>query len=80
TVTISGNQYQTLTFNARLNDTTLQYIPEVSADNTTWAATTVLMSSTPVNSDFQRVTYRDSVPITPQAARFIRLRVVRNAP
>jgi hypothetical protein len=80
TVTISGSQYQTLTFNARLGDSTLQYIPEVSADNTTWSATAILMSTTPVNADFQRVTYRDPVAIAADAARFIRLRVVRNAP
>ncbi|HTD87983.1 MAG TPA: hypothetical protein VK850_15520, partial [Candidatus Binatia bacterium] len=80
TMNIGGSQYQTLTFNARLADSTLQYIPEVSADNATWSATAVLVTSTPVNGDFQRVTYRDSVPITSVAARFMRLRVVRTSP
>lgn len=80
TVSTGGNQYQTLTFNARLNETSLQYITEVSADNATWLASTALVATTPVNTDFQRVTYRDTVPITSEAARFIRLRVVRNTP
>jgi len=80
TVNVGGNQYQTLTFNARVNETTLQYIPEVSADNATWAATAILVSTTPVNADFQRVTYRDSVAIAADSARFMRLRVARNTP
>jgi hypothetical protein len=79
-VTSGGNQYLTLTFNSRINEPLIQYIPEVSADNTTWSATTQRTASTPVNAVFERVTYRDSVPITSEAARFIRLRVVKNSP
>jgi hypothetical protein len=80
TVSSGGNQYQTLTFSSRINETLVQYIPEVSADNTTWSATAVRIASTPVNAQFERVTYRDPVPITSEAARFIRLRVVKNSP
>ncbi len=80
TLSTGGNQYLTLTFNARINEPTLQYLPEVSADNVTWSATAVLITSTPVNTDFSRLTYRDPVAITSAAARFIRLRVVKNSP
>ena len=80
TVNSGGNQYQTLTYNSRINDLLIQYITEVSADNVTWSATAVRVSSTPVNAEFERVTYRDPVAITSQGARFIRLRVVKNSP
>jgi len=80
TVNSGGNQYLTLTFNSRINEPLLQYLVEVSADNATWSATAQRVSTTPVNADFERVTYQDNVAITPQAARFIRLRVVKNGP
>ena len=76
----SPNQQQTLTFNARVNDRSLQYITEVSADNATWSPTATLIASTPVNIDFTRVTYRDPVAVTSLAARFVRLRVVATNP
>ncbi|PYI88063.1 MAG: hypothetical protein DME26_04240 [Verrucomicrobia bacterium] len=80
TVNSGGNQYLTLTFNSRINEPLLQYLVEVSADNATWSTTAQRVSNTPINSDFERVTWQDTVPITPQAARFIRLRVVKNGP
>ena len=80
TVNSGGNQYLTLTFNSRINEPLLQYIPEVSGDNVNWSAAAQRISTTPINADFERVTWQDTVPITPQAARFMRLRVVKNSP
>jgi hypothetical protein len=74
-VSDTGNRYLTLTFNARMNEPTLQYIPEVSPDGTTWSATAQRTANLPVNSEFAQVTYQDSVPIISDTARFIRLRV-----
>lgn len=79
-VNFGGNQYLTLTFNSRINEPLIQYIPEVSSDNAVWSATTQRTAVTPLNAEFERVTYQDTVPITSQAARFIRLRVVLNSP
>lgn len=80
TLDSGGNQFLTLTFNARIDESLVQYVTEVSADNALWAASTLRIAATPVNSEFERVTHRDTVPITPANARFIRLRVVKNSP
>jgi hypothetical protein len=74
-VTDTGNRYLTLAFNARINEPLLHYSPEVSSDNVTWSATAQRTANLPVNSEFAQVTYQDSVPITSDTARFIRLRV-----
>ncbi len=78
-----ANQYLTITFNRRLGDPQLQYFPEVSADQQTWSTGTgmVLQTSvTPLNTDFERVTFQDLVPVTPDTPRFMRLRVVLTQP
>jgi hypothetical protein len=38
------------------------------------------VSTTPLDVDFERVTYRDLTPITEIAPRFMRLRIVNNSP
>jgi Big-like domain-containing protein len=76
----SGNQYLTLTYNSRIAEPLLQYVTEVSADNVTWSATAQRTANIQVNPQFERVTYQDTVPITSETARFMRLRVVKNSP
>lgn len=76
--TISGQLYNTLTFNMRKNETAVQYIVEVSADNTTWLsgpANVILLRANDLSATLQSVTYRDAVPAT--QTRAIRLRITR---
>jgi hypothetical protein len=77
----SGNHYLTMQYKARVNAAALQlqYLPEVSADKITWysdSAHVLGLSVTPADDQFNWVTIRDSAPITPTTARFIRLHVV----
>jgi hypothetical protein len=83
TLAVSGNTYLTLTFQRRLTDPFLQYLPEVSPDQQSWTSgvsATMQVSTTPLDVDFERVTYRDLTPITEIAPRFMRLRIVNNSP
>ena len=80
---ITGSSYLTLQFLKRHNpvDFPLQYVPEVSADNKTWysdVANVIQVSVTPVDSQFDQVIVRDLTPVTSDAPRFIRLRIIQN--
>src|SRR5262249_37481116 len=77
----SGNRYLAMRFNRRVNAAALQlqYLPEVSADKATWYSdneNVLQLSVTPLNSEFDTVIVRDQTPITPAAARFIRLHII----
>lgn len=79
-----GNHYLAMQYKSRGNaaQLQLQYLPEVSADKTSWfsdAAHVFGVSVTPVDSEFNWVTVRDTTPITAAAARFIRLHVLSGA-
>jgi hypothetical protein len=77
----SGTRYLAMQFKRRVNAAALQlqYRPEVSADKATWNydnSNVLELSVTPSDSEFDWVTVRDVTPITPAAARFIRLDIV----
>jgi len=77
----NNNRYLAMKFKRRVNaaELQLQYVPEVSADKVNWysdAANVLLVSVTPADAAFDWVIVNDLTPLTPQAARFIHLRVV----
>jgi hypothetical protein len=78
----SGNKYLALGFKERTAaGLGLQYLPEVSGDKQTWYSdnTHVLgVSVSPVDTQFNWVIVRDTVPLTPTSPRFIRLTVLDN--
>lgn len=79
-VDVGGIKYSALTFSRRINESLLQYVPEVSADKQTWnfgPAFVQEVRTTPLNSTFQQVYCQDLTPVLPQAPRFIRLRVIK---
>jgi len=77
-----GSTYFHLTFLVRHSDPALIYIPEVTADFTTWfSGPTYFEHVAPdvvINADFTQVTYRYLVPVTSSsAAGFFRVKVER---
>ena len=59
----------------------IQYLPEVSGDKQTWysdASHVLPVSVTPIDSQFNWVTVRDVVPLSPTTPRFVRLTVLEN--
>jgi len=77
----NGIRYLAMKFKRRVNAAALQlqYIPEVSADKVNWfsdAGNVLEVSVTPADAAFDWVTVNDLTPITPEAARFIHLRVI----
>jgi hypothetical protein len=77
----NGNHYLAMKFKRRTNAAALhlQYLPEVTGDKLTWYSdnTHVLnVSVTPLDAQFDWVIVRDTTPITPAAARFIRLHII----
>jgi hypothetical protein len=78
----SGNKYLAMGFRQRIAaGLPLQYQPEVSGDKQTWysdAAHIFGVSLTPVDAQFNLVTVRDMVPLTPTTPRFIRLTIIEN--
>jgi hypothetical protein len=77
TLTLNNDSYLTLTFRRQLVAPELTYLPETSGTLTAdWAGDAVLVGNPISNSDgTETVTYRDSVPITSAAKRFMRLKV-----
>ncbi|HTL59116.1 MAG TPA: carboxypeptidase regulatory-like domain-containing protein [Candidatus Limnocylindrales bacterium] len=79
----AGSQYLVLQFKRR-HDTSafpLQYVPEVSADGTTWfsdGAHVTPLSVSAFDAQFDWVKVQDTSPVTSATPRFIRLRVVEN--
>jgi hypothetical protein len=79
-IDVSGTKYAGLSFNRRKNPAPLQYIPEVSADKTSWTSGSGSVRENSVQSldaTFERVNCQDLTPITAGVPRFIRLRVVK---
>ena len=78
----SGNNYLAIGFKQRTTaGLPLQYMPEVSGDKQVWysdAAHILSLSVAPVDGQFNWVTCRDTVPLTPSTPRFIRLTVIQN--
>ena len=79
----NGNRYLAMKFNRPTDAAALQlqYLPQVSADKQTWysdSANVLQLDVSPVDAQVESVTVRDLTPITPSAARFIRLHVVAN--
>jgi hypothetical protein len=80
----SGNHYLAMKFARRTNAAALglQYLPEVSADKTTWAsdsANVLSLGVAPLDTEYDWVTVRDQTPITPTMARFIRLHIITSS-
>jgi uncharacterized repeat protein (TIGR03803 family) len=83
-VTISGSRFLELQYKRRVDAAALQlqYMPEVSGDRINWVsdnAHVLGVSVTPVDSEFDLVTVRDTTPVSAGAPRFIRLRVVSSS-
>jgi hypothetical protein len=83
-VPVSGSNYLELKYKQRVDAAALkiQYVPEVSSDETTWLADSSHLTQvavTPFDSEFNWVTVRDLTPITSSASQFIRLRIVYNS-
>lgn len=79
---IAGTKYLAMGFKQRTTaGLPLQYVPQVSGDKQTWfsdSSSVVAVSTTSVDSQFNWVTVRDNVPLSPTAPRFIRLTVIQN--
>ena len=73
-VTDLGAEYLALTFHRRKN-TDVRCIVEVSPDLATWTAAAPFGSPTALDPAFEQVTFRDTVPKSQAARRFIRLRM-----
>lgn len=72
-----GSTFMTLTFKKR-NDPGLDYFPEVSADKLSWSSDAghlQVVSQSAIDSEFHLVIAQDLTPITPNAPRFMRLRI-----
>ncbi len=80
-VTVSGNQYLTLTYLQRTDTTGITYLPQVSGDLATWnggTGYTVAVSDTASPDGMtQTVVIRDAVALTSANRRFLRLLVSR---
>src|SRR5262249_6381153 len=77
----SGNHYLAMKFKRRTNAAALhlQYLPEVTADKVTWysdGSHVLNLSVDPFDALFDWVTVRDTTPIIPEMARFIRLHII----
>jgi hypothetical protein len=70
--------YHALTFNRRMTQTVVTYVPEVSFDGETWSGDVEVWQTQPVNASFEGVTYRDVTPVSSGAVRLMRLTVVRS--
>lgn len=73
-----GSIFANLTFKRR-NISLLNYITEVSSDMRSWYSDpghVQVMSVSPLDSDFDFVTFKDLTPVSPNAPRFTRLRIV----
>lgn len=78
----AGNNYLAMAYRHRITaGLPLQYVPEVSGDKQTWvsdAAHVLSLGATPIDVQFEWVTVRDTVPLSPTTPRFIRLTVLEN--
>jgi hypothetical protein len=80
--TDAGIKYLALAYKQRITaGLPLQYVPEVSGDKQTWysdASHILSVSVTPIDAQFNWVTVRDVVPLSPTTPRFVRLTVIQN--
>lgn len=78
----SGNNYLAMAYRHRITaGLPLQYVPEVSGDKQTWvsgAANVLSLGVTAIDAQFEWVTVRDTVALSPTTPRFIRLTVLEN--
>jgi len=78
----AGNNYLAMAYRHRITaGLPIQYVPEVSGDKQTWvsgAANLLSLGVTPIDAQFEWVTVRDTVPLSPTTPRFIRLTVLEN--
>jgi hypothetical protein len=82
-VSNAGSEFLSLQFKRMVSSPALPlyYVPEVSADRSTWysdAGHIAQISVVPFDAQFDWVTVRDQTPTTPATPRFIRLRVGEN--
>lgn len=76
-----GEPYLILSFNRRTDDPSLSYIPEVSGNRRFWSSGegfADLVDRQQLFGGWERVTYRDLVPLVPDVPRFTRLKVIKN--
>lgn len=74
-VNVGGEDYLTLTFTRPVGIAGVDYVVEESADLVDWDSGPVELASS-VEDGLKIVTYRDSMPMTENERRFLRLRVV----
>jgi len=77
---VSGVKYSALSFVRRVNEPLLQYVPEVSSDKLTWSSGTGFVQQVrvvPLSTGFETVYVQDLTPVSAQAPRFIRLRIIK---
>jgi hypothetical protein len=78
----SGNNYLAMAYRHRITaGLPIQYVPEVSGDKQTWvsdAGHVLSLGATPIDEQFEWVTVRDTVSLSPTTPRFIRLTVLEN--
>lgn len=70
-----------LTFYQRTDDTSLQYVPQVSSNRESWfygESHVQQIGETSVNDAFKEVIYEDLTPLMPGESRQIRLQVIQN--
>jgi hypothetical protein len=78
TVNDSGVNYLQITYVRRINENSITYIPEFSSsltDPVGWQSATEQPEVTPIDSIWERVTVRDSLPQGAAPARFGRVKV-----
>ena len=76
-----NQSYLVLTFNRRTNDASLTYVAQVSGNRQYWSSGpgfAELVDRQPLSAGWERLTYRDLVPIWTNAPRFMRLQVIKN--
>jgi type VI secretion system secreted protein Hcp len=79
TLTLEGETYLAIRFPRRISDPNLVIVVEVATDLTNWQSaegTTIEEGVTPVDTDFEQVTIRSTVPMGTQGNQQMRLRLV----
>ncbi|MFO1500371.1 MAG: hypothetical protein U1G07_18630 [Verrucomicrobiota bacterium] len=75
----SSRDYLSIQFRRRRNAPWLQYIPEVSGDMAAWTSDSAhvrIISTAPLDEEWEVVTVRDGLPAVVGAPRFFRVRIV----
>ena len=77
----AGQQYARITFKQLKNDSSVQYVPEVSTDRQTWSSNSSqiqFISTTSLNEEFNTVVYHTVSSVAVGQPLYLRLKVAKN--